>query len=311
MKVLIKDSFSEGALALLKTNSQLKVSQSRQLQLSDTELENAEILLIRSRTKLPQEILEKARQLKFIITATSGFDHIDLDYCKAHNIKVAHTPDANRDSAAELTMMHMLNCMRHSSEAMTAIQNGHWRNVVPRGNTLSGKHLGIVGLGHIGSRVAEMAHCFNMKVSAFDPYQPDEQFEKYNVERIGYTELLIQSNIVTYHVPLTEETRHMVNHQTLDYFLEGAIIINASRGEVIDENELYTALVKKKIAAAGLDVFEKEPLPQASNLRTLPNVFMTTHLGAYTYESISLASRQAVQKVFLFLENKEIPCLLV
>ena len=311
MNILIKDVYTQDPLVLLETREDVNFTWSEDFQLTDAELEETDILLIRSRTKLSKDVLEKAKKLRLIVTATSGYDHIDLEYCKQNQIKVAHTPDANRDSAAELTLMLMLNCIRHSHEALQAIMANHWRQEVPRGNTLVGKNLGIVGLGRVGSRVAELAQGFNMNVAAFDPYQPDEQFKIYDVERISYTELLKQSDIVSYHVPLTEETRHMLDDRALASTLEGSIVINASRGGVIDEQALYNALVDRKIAAAGLDVFEKEPLPQASGLRTLSNVFLTAHMGAYTYESISAASQQAVKAVCLFLENKEIPCRLV
>lgn len=311
MNILIKDVYTPDALALLQTKEDVNLTLSYNLQLNEAELDETDILLIRSRTKLSKEILAKAKKLEFIVTATSGYDHIDLEYCRQNQIKVAHTPDANRDSAAELAIMLMLNCIRHSRDALTSIKENNWRQEVPRGHTLSGKALGIIGLGRVGSRVAELAQGFKMKVTAFDPYQPDEQFQTYHVERSGYTELLKQSDIVSYHVPLTEETRYMLNDRALASISKGTIVINTCRGGVVDEHALYRALVSRKIAAAGLDVFEQEPLPKASDLRTLPNVFMTTHLGAYTYESISAASRQAVQAVCLFLENKEVPCCLV
>ncbi|MBT5872995.1 MAG: phosphoglycerate dehydrogenase [Candidatus Latescibacteria bacterium] len=311
MNILVKDHYCGEALARLNEIEDIRLTHSTDLQLSDTELEETEILLIRSGTKLPQEVLAKTERLRFIVTATSGFDHIDLVYCEHARIKVAHTPDANRDGVAELTMMLMLNSIRHSRESSQSIEANSWRSVVPRGHTLAGKRLGIVGLGRVGSRVAELARGFKMNVAAFDPYQDDEQFARYGVDRMDYTELLAHSHIVTYHVPLTNETRHMVNHETLSFVSEDAIIINTCRGEVVDERELYRALKEHEIAAAGLDVFEEEPLPEASPLRHLPNVTMTPHVGAYTYESVSTASHLAVQDVFLFLENKAIPSLLV
>ena len=311
MNILIKDHYTEEAVDLLKTKRDVNLICSQDLELNDLEWAETDILLVRSRTNLKKDNLTRAGKLKLIVTATSGYDHIDLEYCRQHQIKVAHTPEANRDSAAELAVLLMLNCIRHGREALQAIMENNWRQEVPRGNTLSGKNLGIVGLGRVGSRVAELARGFKMKVAAFDPYQPDEQFQKYNVARSDYATLLEQSDIVTYHVPLTEETRHMVDDKVLASISDGAIIVNASRGEVVDEQALYKALVSRRVAAAGLDVFEQEPLPESSTLRALPNVFMTTHIGAYTYESISEASRQAAQAVCLFLDGEEIPCRLV
>ncbi len=311
MNILVKDNYCHEALALLNSIEDVQVCHSMDLQLNEQEIEETEILLIRSGTKLRQEVLSKTEKLRFIVTATSGFDHIDLDYCERARIKVAHTPDANRDGVAELAMMLMLTSIRHVRESSQAIESNSWRSVVPRGNILAGKRLGIVGLGRVGSRVAELAHGFRMEVAAFDPYQDDQQFASYGAKRVDYTELLIQSQIITYHVPLTDETRQMLDRDAISYLSEGAVIINTCRGEVVDEKELHRALMKQEIAAAGLDVFEVEPLPEASPLRHLPNVTMTPHMGAYTYESVSAASHLAVQDVFLFLENKAIPSLLV
>lgn len=311
MNILIKDHYTEEALDLLKAKEDTQLFRSDDLAFNDPNREEIDILLIRSRTKLSADLLSSAPQLQLIVTATSGYDHIDLAYCKAHRIKVAHTPEANRDSAAELAVMLMLNSLRHGRSALEAIGNGKWRPEVPRGNTMAGRKLGIIGLGRVGSRVAELARSFRMDVSAFDPYQPDEQFQTFGVRRLGYRELLAQSDVVSFHVPLTEETQHMLDEAALAGLAEGAVVINASRGGVIDEAALHQALLCRRVAAAGLDVFEQEPLPASFPLRDLPNVFMTTHMGAYTYEAIDEASRQAVQAVCLFLDGCEIPCRLV
>ena len=295
--VLITDRFDIQALATLKATPGLGVSVSNTPQPTPVELNNCHGLIIRSRTKIDDKLLSLAPKLRVIITATSGFDHIDLEATARRNIDVAFTPQANVTSAAELTWGLMLACMRRLVEAHRAIKSGEWRREALVGRELKGKTLGIVGLGRIGSRVARFANAFEMKVVAFDPYKEPEAFSQLGAARVAFEELLMLSDIVTFHVPATAETKFMLSPLNMESMNRHAIIINASRGSVIAEQDLVKALNEGWIAGAGLDVFEREPLPRDSRLLTFQNVVMTPHLGATTGEAFAEASLEAALKM--------------
>jgi D-3-phosphoglycerate dehydrogenase / 2-oxoglutarate reductase len=264
------------------------------------------VLLIRSRTKIDSEILDETTNLKLIITATSGFDHIDFEQTQLKGVTCMYTPLANADSAAELTVMHMLGALRHLSSTQRALRDGRWREAIPTGHELKSQTVALVGLGRVGSRVAKIVKAFGAEVIACDPHQNDETFKSLGVDRMGITEVFAQADILSMHVPLNAETRRMIRAETLEITKEGLIFINTSRGKVVDEGALVAALESGQIAAAGLDVFENEPLARDSRLRKLANVMLTTHMGAYTEEAYKKASMMAVEKCIQFIKAGQI-----
>jgi D-3-phosphoglycerate dehydrogenase / 2-oxoglutarate reductase len=267
----------------------------------------AEVLLIRSGTRITENFLATAPNLKLIVTATSGFDHIDWQACQKRNIVVSHTPEANATSTAELTIFLMMALLRNTFAQMKNATKGDWRKGLTRGEGLEGKTLGIVGLGRVGSIVAKIAHVFNMKLIGFDPYVEPKIFEALNVERVAYVELLRSADIVTFHVPLTKETRSMINKSTIEEMTNHAYIVNASRGKVVDESEVLVALRNGKIQGAAFDVLEREP-PFASNeLLRHPKALVSPHVGAFTKQAFEKASHAAVDRAFLFAEGKTVP----
>lgn len=300
--VLITDRFSLDALARLQSHAKLKVHVSQTPLPSDDELKTTQALIIRSRTKIDRAILDRAPNLQVIITATSGFDHIDLALVEERQLRVMFTPEANAASACELTWALVLACARRVPEAHRSVKNGDWRRESLVGTELAGKTYGVVGLGRIGTRVARIAHAFGMKVIAFDPYQDGEHFTRENVSCVSLEELLKLADVISFHVPKTTETHHLVTLYSLEYLNRGAIVINTSRGSVIAEPDLIEALQKGWIAACGLDVFEKEPLPRHSPLQTFANVVLSPHLGATTHEAFAAASSEAAQKLIDFVE---------
>lgn len=304
-RVLVVDRFDLDALALLKSRRSLETAWSSDPQPTPGALADCEGLVIRSRTKIDAELLKQAPHLKVIVTATSGFDHIDSEATTARGITAMYTPEANAASACELTWSLILACTRKLIEAHKAVKGGQWRSEALVGHELQGKTLGIVGLGRIGERVARVANAFGMKVVAFDPYKDDVVFERSHVQRTGLDELLQLSDIVTFHVPATFETRHMLFRSRFEMMNRHAIVINASRGSVIREQDLAEALTERLIAGCGLDVFEREPLPRDSHLLGLPGVVFSPHLGATTHEAFAAASREAAQKIIRFAESNE------
>lgn len=300
-KIIVTDRFSSESLLLLERQPEVEVIKVDPLSLLSSEhLQTAHGLLIRSRTRIDTSILEKAKNLQLVISATSGFDHIDLEATQKWGITVMHTPNANRESAAQLTLSLLLNCAQKITEANRSIKAGHWRQETLLGMELHQRTWGIVGLGRIGSRVCELAQAFKMNVIAYDPYLSEEEFEKHNVKRVSFEELLKLSDVISFHVPKTPETTKMLTKSQFEYIHREVILINTSRGLVIDEESLIWALEKKLIKAVALDVFEKEPLSRNSKLLQFPEVLLTPHIGAFTEDAFYKASHEAVLKLIQF-----------
>lgn len=291
-QVVICDRFDLNALARLKSSTELTVTG-----LDEGQLTTADGLIIRSRLKIDRSFLATQSRLKAIVTATSGFDHIDLAACRERGIAVMHTPNANAASASELTWALALACTRRLHEAHQAIAVGDWRRDRLIGGELRNKTWAVVGLGRIGRRVARIAQAFEMKTVAYDPYLdsfPD------GVERLSLSECLKLADIVSFHVPKTKETLGMLSAQLFSEMNPQAILINTSRGQLYTERDLCHALHSGWLAAAGLDVFEREPLAADSPLIGLPNVILTPHLGATTREAFAAASEEAADKILAF-----------
>lgn len=300
-KILITDRFAQDSFLYLQQNSAFDVVRSDSPQHLPLEhLVSANALIIRSRTRIDENLLKKAQQLQLIITCTSGFDHIDLDATEKWGITVMHTPTANIESAAQLTWGLVLNCVNKIQQAHKLIKAGEWNRDLITGIELAGRTYGIIGLGRIGSRVAEMAKAFGMTVVAFDPYQDDSVFERLNIPRLSYEEVLKTADVVSFHVPKTLETDYMLNRSQFEYIHRGIILINTSRGSVINENDLCEALEKGWLRSVGLDVFEKEPLPRTSKLLNFGNVILTPHIGANTEDAFFKASQIAANKLVAF-----------
>lgn len=294
MVVLVTDHFTTEALSQLQHKLKCEIRRSAGHCPSAGELRDVELMLIRSRTRIDKNLLELAPRLKAVVTATSGYDHIDREECEKRGVKACYTPDANFNAAAELTLMLMLSSLRRASAITRTLRELKWKDALNPGQELRGKTVGIIGLGRVGARVAELVKAFGAEVIAHDPYVDDARFKNLGIARLGLTEVYVQSDILSFHVPLTRETRHMLNPGTLEHCKEGFILINTSRGEVVDEGALTAALTSGQIAAAGLDVFEHEPLARESRLRKMPQVVLTPHVGAFTDEALRRASELAV-----------------
>lgn len=300
-RVLITDRFATDSVVWLQRQTLFEVHQSDQPESPpQDQLIAAHALLIRSRTPIDEKLLQKARQLQVIITATSGFDHIDLAACAKWGVTVMHTPHANVESAAQLTWALVLACASRLPEARTTVESGRWARDKIIGLELSGRTYGLIGLGRIGSRVAKIAPAFGMNVVAHDPYVEDAVFERLGVQKLGFEEVLRTSDVVSFHVPKTLETDGMLTRAHLERLSRPLIVVNTSRGSVVHEKDLVEALAKGWIRAAGLDVFEREPLDPASKLLTFPQAVLTPHVGANTDDAFFKASQLAAEKLLAF-----------
>lgn len=305
MKVLIVDRYAADVATQLKNNYGCDVQIAAGLQPTAQELSTCEILLIRSRTLVDKTLFDSSPHLKLIVTATAGFDHIKIKQIPSH-VRVAHTPEANTESAAELTLLFLLALARGLPATQTVMRARKWKDQLSSSRNLKGQHVGLLGFGRIGQRVAEIIRPLGAHVAAYDPYQSESAFKRFDVERLGLTELFTQSDFLSLHVPLTKETHHIIRRSTIELMPDHIQIINTSRGSVISECELVQALELGEVAGAALDVFENEPLSKDSPLFNLPQVLMTPHVGAFTDEALTQASAEAVKRVAEFLKGEEV-----
>ena len=240
----------------------------------------------RSATRISDELLRRATKLKVVGRAGVGVDNIALDAATELGVAVINAPAGNTVAVAELFFGVMLSLIRQITRADVSMHDGRWDRSDLMGTELKGKTLGIVGLGRIGSEVASRAHAFCMEVVAYDPYIGDERFRSLRVRRAESLDALLEdADIVTVHVPLTDETKGMIGRRELGRVRSGAIVANLARGGIVDEPALIAALQSGQLRGAAVDVFTTEPAAKDHPLRALPNVILTPHLGANTFEA--------------------------
>lgn len=263
--------------------------------------------------KIDCELIQRARNVRIIAQYAVGFDNIDLDCATRHGIYVTNTPGVLTEATAELTWALILAVARRIVEADRFVRQGDWLRSgtawhpkMMLGMELMGKTLGIVGLGRIGARVAEIGKVFGMRVVYYDAVRRRDLEEKYGFEYVDLYKLAEVSDIVSVHTPLSKETYHLINEEFLKRMKRTAIIINTARGAIIDTDALVKALREKWIAGAGLDVFEREPLPPDHPLTKFDNVVLAPHIGSATYEA-RLAMAQAVADNLIAFYKGEIP----
>jgi D-3-phosphoglycerate dehydrogenase / 2-oxoglutarate reductase len=241
-------------------------------------------LIVRSRTRVDREVLEKGTRLRLIARPGTGLDNIDTEYAQLRGVAVVNSPESLVEAVAEHVTLLMLALSRKLVPADTSTRQGRWEKNSLTGKEVRGKVLGIVGLGRIGKRIAEIARTLGMSVIIYDVITiPADVIESLHCKVVGLDEVFSGSDYLTLHVPLTDETRHMVDALRLSRMKKTAFLINTSRGGVIDEHALVTALKDGIIAGAALDVFEKEP--PAGEILSAPNAVLTPHIGGQTEEA--------------------------
>ena len=264
---------------------------------------NFDVVVVRSRTKITRELIQKADKCKIIARVGVGLDNIDQDAAKEKEIRVINAVEGAMNAVAELVIGLMLSLARDISRADREVRNGNWIKKELMGSELRGKYLGIVGLGNIGKRLARIAKSFNMNIIGFDVMPIDEEFSKeVGLMKADLDTLLASSDYVSLHVPLLDSTKHMINSEKITTMKNTARIINTSRGGVIDEEALYDALKGGNLGGAALDVFEVEPAT-SNKLTTLPNFISTPHMGAQTKEAQSLAANVIAEKIIQILRG--------
>jgi D-3-phosphoglycerate dehydrogenase len=263
----------------------------------------ADAFVSRGFIKIPAEVLERAEKLKVIGVLGAGVDHIDVDFAEKRQIQIVRTPAALTDTVAEFTIGLMLALLRKIPMADAAVRKGEWNKKYSDlvGTDLMGKTVGIVGFGLIGSAVAKRLKAFGVNLLYYKRSRNFELEKKLGVKYASFNELLAASDIISIHVPLTAETRHMISQREFSQMKQGVYIVNTSRGAVTDEKALYNALLSGRVAGAALDVFESEPLSGDSPLIGLDNVILTPHLAASSKEALRRMSIAVAEEVIRIL----------
>ena len=297
-KVIICDSIDDVGISILKKAGLVVVYkpdiESDELLAS---VDDCDVIVVRSRTKITKMVIDAASNVKIIARVGVGLDNIDTGYAESKGIKVLNAAEAAMNAVSELVIGHMIALSRNIPKANEGIKSGRWLKKVLVGVELRGKYLGIIGVGNIGRNLGRMAKCLRMNLIGYDIIPINQDYvREVGMIKTDLKTLLENSDFVTCHVPLTDKTRHLINSETLSYMKPNAFLINTSRGEIIDEESLFSALNEKRIAGAALDVFEVEP-PTNTKLLQLPNIICSPHIAAQTKEAQELASNVIAEKI--------------
>ena len=303
--ILVCDPISKIGITILK-KAGLNVVDKPSITNSEllSEVENYDVIVVRSRTRITNEVISNAKKAKIIARVGVGLDNIDVNSARQNNIEVVNSPESAINAVAELVMGLMLSLARNLPLADREMKKGNWMKKELTGIELRGKYLGIVGVGNIGRNLARIARSLRMNIIGYDIFPIKQDFiNEVGMITTDFNTLIASSDFISCHVPSTPDTLHMFNESTFSNMKSTAFFINSSRGETVDENALYNALTTKKIAGAALDVFEEEPATNKKLLQ-LSNIICTPHIGAQTQESQELASNVIAEKIIQKLLEK-------
>ena len=306
MKILISDKMSNKVEDVLKSKS---IDYDIKTDLTPEELKNIidsyDGILIRSATKLTADILENCSNLKVIGRAGVGVDNVDIETATKNKILVMNTPLGNLEATAELSVGLMFSILRHIHLANDSTHQGKWEKSKFMGTELKGKTLGIVGFGNIGQRVAEICNVIGMKVITNSKSATDQDLAKVNAVKVSTEKLISDSDIISLHTKLNDETKNMLNKNTIASMKKTAVIVNCARGGLINESDLKDALNNDVIAGAAIDVYEKEPATE-NVMFGAKNLLLTPHLGASSKEAQSNVAIDVANQVADYLKDNKI-----
>lgn len=312
-KVYLTRTLHDFALKELKKRYQIEIH-SGKIPIPKTKLRSkikeADGLICFPYDKIDKDMIDTAENLKVISTYSVGFDHIDTEYAKKKKIRVGYTPEVLTDATADLAFSLLLDISRRLSEGDRIIRDGRWKEIYGAydyvGVDLQGKTIGILGLGRIGSTLAKRAKAFDMKIIYHNRKRISKTREKsLNAKYVSFEKLISQSDFISIHVPHTKETNQLFDMKIFKKMKRTAFLINTSRGKVIKEKDLVTALKKKIISGAGLDVFEVEPIKKKHPFVKLPNIVLAPHIGSSTKETRSKMAELTVKNLDLGMKGKK------
>ncbi len=302
MKILVADAIHPAGIELLKKEDDVVVATDMRPEELLEKVADVDAILVRSKTKITQKVIERAKKLKVIGRAGVGVDNIDLKAATERGILVVNAPEASSITVAEHTLGLMMALARNIPFADASLKAGKWEKKKFLGMELRSKTLGIIGLGRIGTHVALKAKVFGMKILAYDPYITEETCKELGIELRDFEGVIKEADFITVHVPLTDKTKGILGEKEIEKMKEGVFLINCARGGIISEDALVKGLQSGKVAGAAIDVFEVEP-PIGRPVLEMKNVVVTPHIGASTEEAQRHASTIACEEVLKVLKN--------
>ena len=300
MKVLIADQINQKGIEELEEVAEVVARTDITPEELVNDIKDFDAIIVRSRTKVTRDVIEAASSLKIIARAGVGVDNVDVEAATERGIMVVNSPESTSITVAEHTMGLILSLSRKISIADKSVKAGKWEKSRFMGMELNGKTMGIVGMGRIGSQVVIRAKAFGMDIIVYDPYITPEAAADLGVEVVSLETILKNADVITIHVPLTPETKHLISRPEFEMMKDNTLIVNCARGGIINEDDLHEALSKGEINGAALDVFENEP-PENSSLLELDNVVLTPHIAASTSEAqrdAAIIVAKEIKKVF-------------
>ncbi len=305
-KVLLVEKIDEAGLKLLEGVGEVKLASKASEETLIEESRDVDAIVIRALGRITAKVMDNAPRLKVVGRHGVGVDNIDVEAATRRGIAVVYTPEANAEAVADHTMGLIIASAKNIVQGSYALKSkGNWNfRYEQRGTDVYGKTLGIIGLGRIGRRVAKRAKGFDMKVLVYDPYVNKDSASKVGVELVDLETLLRFSDFITIHVPLTEETRKLLDEREFSLMKPEAFLVNTSRGGVVDERAMIKALSTGKLAGAGLDVFEKEPPDPENLLFKFDNVVVTPHMASHTVESLRKMAVEVAEGVVKVLKGE-------
>jgi D-3-phosphoglycerate dehydrogenase len=304
--IVVSDGLDKDLFEQLKKTPQFEVHPQSKIQKTELFELSSKIsgIIVRSNTQINKEFIDKAPQLKYVLRAGEGTDNIDTTYCSQKGIIVSNTPGANSLSAAELAIGQMFNLARHLSHAHITMKEGIWEKSKFTGFEISGKKIAVVGLGKIGKIVLKKLKGFEGEYYFFDPFVQQKDFlEATKLETLE--EVFSLADIISLHLPYTPQTHNIINLNLMKKMKKNAILVNACRGNILNEEDLLKALNEDSFLGAALDVFSEEPLSENSPLRNHPKILVTPHLGASTQEAQYRVGEMALKQIRnFFIEGK-------
>ena len=287
MKCLVTELFNQSGIDVFEKNGvEVTLAYGKSIPEITDMVKDYEILVVRAETPVQKPMIDAGVKLKAIGMAGIGLNHIDVEYAKSKGIAVFNVPDGSTTAVSELAIGTMLNVLRKIGNANNFVKAGNWNKTGFTGNEIKNKTVGILSLGRIGFRVAEICLAFGAKeIVTYDPYLNQEVADKIGARILPLDEVLKVADIVSIHTPLTPETKHMIGKEQLSLMKDGSFLFNLGRGGIVDEEALYDALTSGKLAGAGFDVMEIEPPAKDNKLFKLDNFSITCHIGAGTKEA--------------------------
>jgi len=305
LKILIADKLDPAGVSILSAAAQVDNKPSISPQELLQAIQPYDALIVRGRTKVTADVFAAAPNLKVVGRAGVGVDNIDLAAAQSHGVTIVNTPTATTTAVAEHALALMLATIRFLPRADNTMKSGQWLKKELLGSELSGKVLGIIGMGHIGSGVAERAASFGMRILGHDPFLSDAEIQQRAAEPVSLMDLYARADMISLHIPLTPDTRNIIDGQAFAYMQRGVVLICTARGGLIDETALVSALESGQVAAAALDVFNTEP-PGLTALVSHPRVIATPHLGAQTHEAQVRAAVNVAEEILAALQGDDL-----